>query len=165
MFQSAPLAEARGDPPKRVARRISSTRTFQSAPLAEARGDKEFTSATGTLEHVSIRSPCRSKGRSRPARHRRGRISQVRGRFNPLPLPKQGEISGLVAWRQGLSVMFQSAPLAEARGDTLGHLLEEESKFQSAPLAEARGDKNVLRWKAHGAAYVSIRSPCRSKGR
>ena len=62
VFQSAPLAEARGDS-------ISCTDTdkhtrFQSAPLAEARGD------------VRREGFCES------------RLSG----FNPLPLPKQGEM-------------------------------------------------------------------------
>ena len=38
-------------------------------------------------------------------------------------------------------VKFQSAPLTEARGDTLRRTKEAEyDKFQSAPLTEARGD-------------------------
>ena len=61
-FQSAPLAEARGD-------KIGSVEMighvmFQSAPLAEARGDKTFAHRSGVISGVSIRSPCRSKGRS-----------------------------------------------------------------------------------------------------
>ena len=86
-------------------------------------------------------------------------------RFNPLPLPKQGEIplDLLVLTRD---FEFQSAPLAEARGDpslwpsdtgpdccfnplplpkqgemsVMIRRLKKDVLFQSAPLAEARGD-------------------------
>ena len=63
--------------------------------------------------------------------------------FNPLPLPKQGEI------RPGSStihrsIQFQSAPLTEARGDLMGDVdVAANVVFQSAPLTEARGDLAV----------------------
>ena len=61
---------------------------FQSAPLTEARGDLK-----------------------------KGISTMVHGvSFNPLPLPKQGEIFA----RAGVydpCALFQSAPLTEARGD------------------------------------------------
>ena len=96
-FQSAPLAEARGDvrlydlPPhtfqcfnplplpkqgemRSCFRSIRSNQQFQSAPLAEARGDLEL--RTGDLANDTGVSTC----------------------FNPLPLPKQGEISRRPEW-------------------------------------------------------------------
>ena len=64
---------------------------------------------------VSIRSPYRSKGRYKIARGTNGNGQMG---FNPLPLPKQGEIKHLEGdYRQ--ESMFQSAPLTEARGDLL----------------------------------------------
>ena len=60
---------------------------FQSAPLAEARGDDNLPFDQLILEG-----------------------------FNPLPLPKQGEIDPIVEIEAD-NFRFQSAPLAEARGD------------------------------------------------
>ena len=73
---------------------------------------------TRVSDRVSIRSPHRSKGRQarRPlvvsirSPHRSKGRPCGRGRFNPLPSPKQGETTGTA-----LS-LFQSAPLTEARG-------------------------------------------------
>ena len=85
-FQSAPLTEARGD-------RCWYARTivhikFQSAPLTEARGDGAMIYECYDLgSGVSIRSPHRSEGRSKPSRW----AFDVAG-FNPLPSPKRGEI-------------------------------------------------------------------------
>ena len=135
--------------------------TFQSAPLTEARGD--FLS--GVSKHppsffVSIRSPYRSKGRSVTAAVR----ASTTERFNPLPLPKQGEILGVprrLARGADVSIRspyrskgrfrltrngqpiekFQSAPLTEARGDgKCSRCSDRRVVFQSAPLTEARGD-------------------------
>ena len=65
-------------------------------------------------------------------------------RFNPLPLPKQGEIAfHQVAAYRFPSAEFQSAPLTEARGDLLAE-----------PTSGSLGNRRV-----------SIRSPYRSKGR
>ena len=109
---------------------------FQSAPLTEARGDAFAASLYVCLLVVSIRSPHRSKGRfgidlglsgpkvvSIRSPHRsKGRCHVRRGcheriaRFNPLPSPKQGEISRNLASLRN-SLLFQSAPLTEARGD------------------------------------------------
>ena len=64
-------------------------------------------------------------------------------RFNPLPLPKQGEIYMKVAGKQDdVGLTFQSAPPAEARGDATHRSSRpvESRRFQSAPPAEARGD-------------------------
>ena len=121
---------------------LTSTRCFsQSAPLAEARGDI-------------------------PAARDRERTF---GCFNPLPLPKQGEISCPGFCHAVKEAEFQSAPLAEARGDVGQELLYRShfsgfnplplpkqgeilhtstyagltSMFQSAPLAEARGDSGI----------------------
>ena len=111
---------------------------FQSAPLTEARGDyKAFSGLALTYNAVSIRSPHRSKGR---------RIIVTR------PCAT-------------IANLFQSAPLTEARGDTLSGVraagtncfnplpspkqgetairIRHQSLtflFQSAPLTEARGD-------------------------
>ena len=60
---------------------------------------------------VSIRSPYRSKGRFGSVPSNRALVG-----FNPLPLPKQGEI--FIGLTDTPSVFgFQSAPLTEARGD------------------------------------------------
>ena len=113
------------------------TAPFQSAPLTEARGDEMLGNHTHNI-----------------------------GGFNPLPLPKQGEI-----WAAGKMIdipivsirspyrskgrfipvvlepyldMFQSAPLTEARGDSLATSNPVcPTKFQSAPLTEARGDPHT----------------------
>ena len=63
------------------------------------------------MGRVSIRSPYRSKGRFRghPLP-----LPELSG-FNPLPLPKQGEI-----YQVSIRPVFQSAPLTEARGDSQG---------------------------------------------
>ena len=133
---------------------------FQSAPLTEARGDLR-----GAGFSVTIPTG-----------------------FNPLPLPKQGEIEGpvVIARRIRVSIRspyrskgrfptgairscvhgrFQSAPLTEARGDsTSGSSSISFGKFQSAPLTEARGD-SIPPTQAARSPRVSIRSPYRSKGR
>ena len=115
-------------------------------------------------QHVSIRSPHRSKGRLLPL----GAVWLRSGiGFNPLPSPKQGEtrVGGRLQSRGEVSIRsphrskgrpnewhvsillikFQSAPLTEARGDapraesSVGY-----AEFQSAPLTEARGDSVSL---------------------
>ena len=86
---------------------------FQSAPLTEARGDLAVF-GWFFFAYVSIRSPHRSKGR--PCRFW---LVLFRLCFNPLPSPKQGETffpPPSLKIRDG----FQSAPLTEARGDSLG---------------------------------------------
>ncbi len=85
---------------------------FQSAPLTEARGDSRLGHDSIGARIVSIRSPHRSKGRSgrtvatpAPAWFQSAPLTEARGdpplafwwpansSFNPLPSPKQGEIS------------------------------------------------------------------------
>ena len=86
--------------------------SFQSAPLTEARGDVSY-AGTGWKQHsVSIRSPHRSKGRFGTL------LTSLKPHvcFNPLPSPKQGEISGSCSQAFPFHT-FQSAPLTEARGD------------------------------------------------
>ena len=159
--------------------------SFQSAPLTEARGDGDGHAIHVGLFLVSIRSPHRSKGRSRAAE----RLPVDQASFNPLPSPKQGEImltpqghyqmhsfNPLPSPKQGeirlrrLSVnprqsSFNPLP-SPKQGEISGVPLSAGSgcKFQSAPLTEARGDP--LETFALVAFFkVSIRSPHRSKGR
>ena len=208
LFQSAPLAEARGDVGAYVPCAMC-TPCFNPLPLPKQGEIARRTDRHGDACSVSIRSPCRSKGRSATIR---GFEATGLG-FNPLPLPKQGEIEcDLRVADRGLGVsirspcrskgrykdrhsrraaeLFQSAPLAEARGDRLtgAAMVVGTTEFQSAPLAEARGDLDDLGQatpavqfqsaplaEARGDAEhlealrsvspVSIRSPCRSKGR
>ena len=134
-FQSAPPAEARGDPPNHgvlLAPVLVSIRSPR-----RSKGRSALVHLSLRRPHVSIRSPRRSKGRSAPLSYR----SLPRSGFNPLPSPKQGEIwDGL---RASLAHdTFQSAPLAEARGDDCKPIRKIAfSRFQSAPLTEARGDR------------------------
>ena len=131
-FQSAPLTEARGDrglqilkftvygfnplpSPKRgemSSARRSRHRFNRFNPLpSPKRGEippRRLTRGDGL---VSIRSPHRSEGRSRPKSRK----------FAP--------------------ATFQSAPLTEARGDAHADCNAARNiRFQSAPLTEARGD-------------------------
>ena len=201
LFQSAPLAEARGDIPGHKAR-MGMAALFQSAPLAEARGDPPVPQAPYTravrfnplplpkqgeisrgaiaaveIVAVSIRSPCRSKGRfldgrtpqatrqvsiRSPCRSKgrcrtRHRVVRPRIGFNPLPLPKQGEIYEVMAENEDIQ-KFQSAPLAEARGDSsVSPWTPSSSQFQSAPLAEARGDASCCNQQMLSRLYRQIR--------
>ena len=119
---------------------------FQSAPLTEARGD-HLAPGSCVVDFrgpVSIRSPYRSKGRSGNdplaswrARNRVG--------FNPLPLPKQGEIpsqigSGHVGAARCVSI--RSPYRSKGRWVGKSPCIDQSSIswFQSAPLTEARGD-------------------------
>ena len=132
---------------------------FQSAPLTEARGDrKERTPVTVVTGFNPLPSPKQGE-----TLHR-ARGTHLSARFNPLPSPKQGEthqwslstLRFFVSIRSphrskgrptapapiALVLMFQSAPLTEARGDaTMQSLNEAYHAFQSAPLTEARGDR------------------------
>ena len=68
--------------------------------------------------------------------------------FNPLPLPKQGEMREDSNPHPSV-YRFQSAPLTEARGDEyVDAIAAANTLFQSAPLTEARGDLRVP-WPAH----------------
>ena len=156
-FQSAPLTEARGDPATRSA--YQAPMSFNPLPLPK-QGEILNLQTTDPKLLVSIRSPYRSKGRCgywssdgqpcqvsiRSPYRSKGRFMFVPllirsiNCFNPLPLPKQGEIPACVT-RFTASVMFQSAPLTEARGDKQSaEAIKKAIEFQSAPLTEARGD-------------------------
>ena len=83
--------------------------------------------------------------------------------FNPLPLPKQGEIPDHVEI-YNLSG-FQSAPLTEARGDVFaacGTTLTVTVSIRSPYRSKGRLDGLQA---VRDVARVSIRSPYRSKGR
>ena len=86
MFQSAPLTEARGDMRIRVLTPIVDEVSIRSPYRSKGR----YTSLQGdaAIPRVSIRSPYRSKGRCAPGVGQRGNPPG----FNPLPLPKQGEM-------------------------------------------------------------------------
>ena len=89
---------------------------------------------------VSIRSPHKSKGR-------RGVVPPISTRlvFQSAPLTKaRGDSVGRSARGSGVHV-FQSAPLTKARGDLpTNWFVRSESTFQSAPLTKARGDRQRL---------------------
>ena len=161
-FQSAPPAEARGDVwwSFRASFNLS---MFQSAPPAEARGDLRRRplavkpGSSRTVYNVSIRSPCRSKGRSGassvplPAKCWLPSPSS----FNPLPLPKQGEIT----WKTKNRNPSSRLPAA-LRGTCFNPLpLPKQGEISLTGRFEARGDVAGI------IVHVSIRSPCRSKGR
>ena len=108
--------------------------------------------------------------------------------FNPLPPSKRGE-TRCMALDTYVSVMFQSAPPVETRGDmsipvcprrcfqfqsappveTRGDLRHQVrhvivGQFQSAPPVETRGDQHGIVFNAY-VFVVSIRSPRRNEGR
>ncbi len=169
-FQSAPLTEARGDQAHR--RHLRVRPWFQSAPLTEARGDKEGLTGTHertsfnplplpkqgetyqedrgdyycTLGKVSIRSPYRSKGRQ-PWHHNTPDYFQVSIRSPYRSKGRHNSDRDKVARK-----LFQSAPLTEARGETLN---------QVSIRSPSRRDLTNCSL----AVEVSIRSPYRSKGR
>ena len=147
---------------ERLCERLVAVAVFQSAPLTEARGDVEALE-TGRLPYTC---------------------------FNPLPSPKRGEMAR-ACWRKPMrdKVSIRSPHRSEGRcprqRGRAAHLL-----FQSAPLTEARGDffesenpggphhipvsirsphRSEGRWRNHracsGRSCVSIRSPHRSEGR
>ena len=130
---------------------------FQSAPLAEARGDRRG-KKNSLLDVVSIRSPRRSKGRwqyalhnaviikfqSAPLAEARGDItehylSEALRCFNPLPSPKQGEMKGLIGFDVSKRVSIRSPRRSKGRCRAPAPI-SDPHEFQSAPLAEARGD-------------------------
>ena len=92
LFQSAPPAEARGDrglsPSELIRSRLLS---FNPLPLPkQGEISKHSPDKRVALRlTVSIRSPCRSKGRFQ---HRAQDPCCLDIVVNPLPLPKQGEI-------------------------------------------------------------------------
>ena len=109
-FQSAPLTEARGDEAIDVA--VTQPLTFQSAPLTEARGDLSMGDVS-TLDKWSF-NPLPSPKQGETVQPDKGSITGCS--FNPLPSPKQGETKGVITNCQ-VYLLFQSAPLTEARGD------------------------------------------------
>ena len=136
-FQSAPLTEARGD--LRKGQQSRPGPGFNPLPLPK-QGEMLVHDRRDASKVVSIRSPYRSKGRCAVGRCQSFGIFHVsirspyrsKGRFpfldrpapaiqgfNPLPLPKQGEIY-LSSRLAGTNPLFQSAPLTEARGDACG---------------------------------------------
>ena len=143
---------------------------FQSAPLAEARGDFRATpSPGGKVRSVSIRSPCRSKGR-----YRNDLVDGyivMPSCFNPLPLPKQGEITSVL--RIPLPPLespgFNPLPLPKQGEMEMYQICLRRDRvpgFNPLPLPK-QGE--ICRASAKLTLYkmrqVSIRSPCRSKGR
>ena len=169
-FQSAPLTEARGDPPPRRQGSAPCQALFQSAPLTEARGDRRPADSICSCNVVSIRSPHRSKGRQRlldkaarsssvsirsPHRskgrhacsvndatapdvctvsirspHRsKGRRLRLYGQARcPVsirsPHRSKGRPGGMIHLARPAGMMFQSAPLTEARGDVASRLID-----------------------------------------
>ncbi len=177
-FQSAPRAEARGDPkrdgfhgvpvgfnprpaPKRGAIRIrlaviAIATGFNPRP-APKRGAIQRGGCEGCKAPVSIRAPRRSAGRW---------FSTISpsdpGSFNPRPAPKRGAITTIAA--MPAHSLFQSAPRAEARGDPTRPLLPRliaSFNPRPAPKRGAIPDK-YSRTPEH---EVSIRAPRRSAGR
>ena len=141
---------------------------------------------------VSIRSPHRSEGRSKPpgrSRYGRGRVSirsphRSEGRCgNRAGFPEFYQVSirsphrsegrfpaGLLPPASGHRMTFQSAPPTEVRGDTAessfagGQVLTQHMvSIRSPHRSEGRSAEAVLA----GAGFwlVSIRSPHRSEGR
>ena len=182
-FQSAPLTEARGDLNHRPGPKSGSR--FNPLPLPKQGEIRPGFVHEGGPVKFQFRSPYRSKGRlepfaltanpntfqSAPLTEARGDTERYRaklspGGFNPLPLPKQGEMvlpSVLSAMKQvsirspyrskgrymifdrvPSTYTFQSAPLTEARGDSLCRRYQHvQTVFQSAHLTEARGDPRL----------------------
>ena len=156
---------------------------FQSAPLTEARGDRP--AMPRHLSHGRFNPlPSPKQGETTIML----KIPLAIFGFNPLPSPKQGE-TRLYSVDASDASTFQSAPLTEARGDSMAyfrynrtcevsirsphrskgrpagnHRVMLHHMFQSAPLTEARGDDTDAHL-CHRVLRVSIRSPHRSKGR
>ena len=133
MFQSAPLAEARGD--KKIRPDSRSIPRFNPLPPPK-QGEMVITARIRGNAKVSIRSPRRSKGRCEQRRQRAGHPGvSIR---SPRRSKGRSEIQASEQeWDE-----FQSAPLAEARGDARSRRIPIlPLLFQSAPLAEARGDE------------------------
>ena len=156
--------------------------TFQSAPPTEARGDL----------HTLPPSPPRLVFQSAPPTEARGdrrRPESLRllPRFNPLPLPKQGEIQEAAARPGRFSVSIRSPYRSKGRCE-LSRLLDGRSqRFNPLPLPKQGEILVVLQPRHHCggfnplplpkqgemgqsneervASFVSIRSPYRSKGR
>ena len=179
-FQSAPLTEARGDSAHSLS--ISRLLRFQSAPLTEARGDRCRRQHRRPLASVSIRSPHRSKGRLL--------CTVVMVIVLPVSIRSPHRSKGRPAKANSRScpVVFQSAPLTEARGDhwicrprrpaRRFNPLPSPKQGETHPQAQQRAASsrfNPLPSPKQGETAcpalvippicVSIRSPHRSKGR
>ena len=131
---------------------------FQSAPLTEARGDclGECGQRFGSLFQSAPLTEARGD-RS----HRCWAMRAYSG-FNPLPSPKQGETSA-EATAQADEGLFQSAPLTEARGDRYcSATASPDRRFN--PLPSPKQGETAIMLTLREKAFVSIRSPHRSKG-
>ncbi len=113
----------------------ASVNAFQSAPPAEARGDP-FSSATKTSRPSFNPLPRPKQGEISVGRLWSTTISC----FNPLPRPKQGEMADSFGAKR-LAACFNPLPrpkqgeISEAAQERKAH-----EEFQFAPPAEARGD-------------------------
>ena len=127
--------------------------------LTGVRGDPEWDDNTGKMKVVSIRSPHRSKGRY---------VFHVDERsvvlFQSAPLIEaRGDFSSSGTGSTGCC-SFQSGPLTEARGDmSRPRGWQWVAGFQSAPLTEARGDDRAWRRKFQSAPLKArTNTPARS---
>ena len=95
--------------------RLTAYLPFQSAPLTEARGDMTGIFRARGPNRVSIRSPHRSEGRS-------GEVADsVPEALVSIRSPHRSEGRSLAINSVAFApVLFQSAPLTEARGDLCG---------------------------------------------
>ena len=130
---------------------------FQSAPLTEARGDLGNLSRCGSPSTRFNPLPLPKQGET----FHDDLWHPGDKRFNPLPLPKQGETDPIPEQHTD-RLSFNPLPLPK-QGETRHpseafSVLTKGISFQSAPLTEARGARVEYR-------HVSIRSPYRSKGR
>ena len=132
-FQSAPPAEARGDPSNTEGKVRAAQ--FQSAPPAEARGDWNWRASWEPVRIVSIRSPRRSEGRCR-----RVALDQVGGRVSiRSPRRSEGRYHHPEHTSGCLGVSIRSPRRSEGRC-AAWRCCNSARRFQSAPPAEARGD-------------------------
>ena len=107
----------------------SSIWSFQSAPLTEARGDT-----------------------SSPAMRSGGTC------FNPLPSPKQGETGELYSYGLNSQVSIRSPHRSKGRR-SLAQSPRVRLLFQSAPLTEARGDRSGMDEQAKLGSFNPLPSP------
>ena len=157
MFQSAPLAEARGD--TLAVWRPKYTTCFNPLPLPK-QGEIPWRCGVRSTRPVSIRSPCRSKGR-----YPGGVASEVHDLFQSAPLAEARGDANEVYFSVRKSIEFQSAPLAEARGDVACRAPRDRfTRFNPLPLPK-QGEICTRKDASCRESRVSIRSPCRSKGR
>ena len=183
MFQSAPPAEARGDAVFIGSTGDSFKVSIRSPRRSEGRSEdrRRRCLLTGCFNPL----PPPKRGEIAPARllrvvgcgfnplppPKRGEIenaSDIRyfwESFNPLPPPKRGEIRSLVDSFAG-TMTFQSAPPAEARGDSnVVHVNTGPVRSFNPLPPPKRGEIGVPWHTQRHKEYVSIRSPRRSEGR